>query len=84
MISARAIYKGAPNRYTAHLFASFLASEQAQKIWEKYNGHASAFIPGSNTYKFFQGKQALFMNQGQAHTVDKLGRQYGKILGFEG
>jgi iron(III) transport system substrate-binding protein len=78
------VLKGAPHPKTAHLLAIFLASPEAQKIWEKHNGHASAFIPGSSTYKFFQGKQALFMNQDQAQKVDKLGRLYGKILGFEG
>ena len=78
------VIKGAPHPKTAHLLAVFLASAEGQNIWEKHNGHASAFIPGSNTYKFFQGKQALFMNQDQAKVVDKLGRQYGKILGFEG
>jgi len=78
------VLKGAPHPKTAHLLAVFLTSPEAQKIWEKHNGHASAFIPGSSTYKFFQGKQALFMKQDQAQKVDKLGRQYGKILGFEG
>ena len=76
------VLKGAPHPNTGHLFAIFLTSNEAQKIWEKYNGQSSAFIPGTNTYKFLHSKQALFMDQDQAKTVDKLARQYGKILGF--
>ena len=44
---------------------------------------ASALIPGTSAYKYAQGKRLLQMNQSQAQTVDKLARQYGKILGFE-
>ncbi len=76
------VLKGAAHPNTGHLFAVFLTTNEAQKIWEKYNGQTSAFIPGTNTYKFLQGKQALFMSQDQAKSVDKLARQYGKILGF--
>jgi len=76
------VIKGATHPNTGHLFAIFLTSNEAQNIWEKYNGQTSAFIPGTNAYKFFQGKQALFMNQKQAKIVDKLARQYGKMLGF--
>jgi iron(III) transport system substrate-binding protein len=75
--------KGAPHPNTGHLFAIFLTTDAAQDIWEKHNGQSSAFIPGTNTYKYLQGKQVLFMNQDQAKTVDKLARQYGKILGFD-
>ena len=76
------VIKGAPHPITARLFSIFLTSPEAQDIWESYNGQTSAFIPGTNAYKFFQGKQALFMDQKQAKTVDKLARQYGKMLGF--
>jgi hypothetical protein len=65
-----------------HLFAVFLTSGEAQAIWEKYGGQTSAFIPGTKTYQYLQGKQVLYMNQGQSQMVDKLARQYGKILGF--
>jgi len=74
--------KGAPHPSTGHLLAVFLTSNEAQQIWEKYNGQTSAFVPGTNTYKYLQGKRALFMNQNQAKDVDKLAREYGKILGF--
>lgn len=76
------VLKGAPHPNTGSLFAVFLTSDEAQDIWEKYGGQTSAFIPGTNTYKYLQGKQALFMNQDQAKNVDRLAREYGKILGF--
>jgi iron(III) transport system substrate-binding protein len=76
------VLKGAPHANTGHLFAMFLTSDEAQDIWEKYNGQTSALIPGTKTYKYLQGKQVLFMTQDQVQTVDKLARQYGKILGF--
>ena len=74
--------KGAAHPNMGHLFAFFLTSLEAQAIWEKYAGQTSAFVPGTNTYKYLQGKQAAYMTQDQAKTVDRLGRQYGKILGF--
>jgi iron(III) transport system substrate-binding protein len=76
------VLKGAPHPNTAHLFAIFLTTQEAQDIWEKHNGQTSAFIPGTNTHKFLKDRQALFMDQSQARQVDKLARQYGKILGF--
>jgi iron(III) transport system substrate-binding protein len=76
------VLKGAPHPNAAHLFAMFLTSDEAQDIWEKHNGQTSAFVKGTKTYKYFQGKQVVFMDQKQAKTVDKLSRQYGKILGF--
>jgi len=76
------VLKGAPHPNTGHLFAAFLTSDEAQRIWEKHNGQTSAFVPGTSTYKYLQGKQALFMNQNQAKDVDRLAREYGKILGF--
>ena len=76
------VLKGAAHPMTGRLFSIFLPSDEAQDIWEKYNGQTSAFIPGTNAYKFLKGKQALFMDQKQAKTVDKLARLYGKMLGF--
>ncbi len=76
------VLKGAPNPNTGRLFSIFLTSDEAQNIWEKHNGQTSAFVKGTNTYKYFQGKKVLFMDQKQAKAVDKLARQYGKILGF--
>jgi iron(III) transport system substrate-binding protein len=76
------VLKGAQNPSTGHLMAIFLTSKEAQDIWEKYNGQTSAFVPGTPAYKFLKGKQALFMNQNQAKDIDRLAREYGKILGF--
>jgi iron(III) transport system substrate-binding protein len=75
--------KGASHPNVGHLFAVFLTSLEAQEVWEKFNGQTSALIPGTTAYKYAQGKPLLQMKQNQAETVDKLARQYGKILGFE-
>lgn len=74
--------KEARHPNVGHLFAVFLASLEAQEIWEKFNGQTSVLIPGTTAYKFAQGKRLLQMNQNQAQTVDRLAREYGKILGF--
>lgn len=74
--------KNAPHPNVGHLFAFFLTSLEAQEIWQKYSGQTSAFVPGTATYKYLQGKQVAYMTQDQAKTVDRLGREYGKILGF--
>ncbi|MGH7853076.1 MAG: ABC transporter substrate-binding protein [Candidatus Binatia bacterium] len=75
--------KGARHPNVGHLFAVFLTNLEAQELWEKHNGQTSALIPGTTAYKYAQGKRLLQMNQNQAQTVDKLARQYGKVLGFE-
>jgi iron(III) transport system substrate-binding protein len=75
--------KGARHPNVGHLFAVYLTSLEAQELWEKHNGQTSALIPGTNAYKYAQGKRLLQMNQNQAQTVDRLARQYGKVLGFE-
>ncbi|HEY7714060.1 MAG TPA: extracellular solute-binding protein [Candidatus Binatia bacterium] len=75
--------KGARHPQVGHLFAIFLTDLQAQEVWEKFNGQTSALIPGTTAYKYAQGKRLLQMNENQAQTVDRLARQYGKILGFE-
>ncbi len=75
--------KGARHPNAGHLFAVFLTDLVAQELWEKFNGQTSALIPGTSAYKYAQGKRLLQMNQSQAQTVDRLARQYGKVLGFE-
>jgi hypothetical protein len=75
--------KGARHPNVGHLFAVFLTSLEAQEVWEMFNGQTSALIPGTTAYKYAQGKRLLQMNENQAQTVDRLARQYGKILGFE-
>lgn len=76
------VLKGARHPQVAHLFVAFLTSPEAQTIWEKYGGQTSAFIPGTKTYQYLQGKQVLYLDKDQAQMVDKLARDYGKILGF--
>src|SRR3990170_2186061 len=73
--------KRAPHPNVGHLFAAFLTTPEAQEIWEKYNGQTSAFIPGTRAYKYVQGKKVLHMTHAQAEMVDRLTREYGKILG---
>jgi iron(III) transport system substrate-binding protein len=75
--------KGARHPNAGHLFAVFLTYLEAQEVWEKFNGQTSALIPGTTAHKYAQGKRLLQMNENQAQTVDRLARQYGKILGFE-
>jgi iron(III) transport system substrate-binding protein len=75
--------KGARHPNVGHLFAVFLTHLEAQEVWEKFNGQTSALIPGTTAHKYAQGKRLLVMTQNQAQSVDKLARQYGKVLGFE-
>ena len=75
--------KGARHPNVGHLFAVFLTNLEAQELWEKFNGQTSALIPGTTAYKYAQGKRLLQMKESQAQTVDRLARQYGKVLGFE-
>jgi iron(III) transport system substrate-binding protein len=75
--------KRAAHPNVGHLFAVFLTTLEAQAIWEKYNGQTSAFIAGTTAHKYAQGKKILYMSQNQAERVDRLARDYGKILGFE-
>ncbi|MBI2088699.1 MAG: extracellular solute-binding protein [Deltaproteobacteria bacterium] len=77
------VLKGAAHPNAAFLFAVFLTTPAAQESWEKYTGQASAFVPGTSAHSFFKGKKVLHMTQEQAQTVDRLAREYGKILGFK-
>ena len=76
------VLKGARHPNVGHLFAAFLTSPEGQTIWEKYGGQTSAFIPGTPAYKYARGKQIIYMTQDQAGMIDRLAREYGKILGF--
>jgi ABC-type Fe3+ transport system substrate-binding protein len=77
------VLKGAPHPNVGTLFTAFMASAEVQPIWKKYTGHTSAHVPGTDAYKFAQGKQVVYMKQDQAKLIDKLTRDYGKILGFD-
>ncbi len=76
------VLKGARHPNVAHLFAAFLTTPEAQEIWGKYGGQTSAFVPGTPAYKYAQGKKVLYMTQDQARLVDRLAKEYSKILGF--
>ena len=76
------VLKGAQHPNAGHLFAVFLTTLEAQEIWEKYGGQTSASIPGTTAYKYVQGKKVLYMTQNQAELIDRLIKEYGKILGF--
>lgn len=74
--------KNARHPNAGHLFAAFLARPEAQRIWEKYGGQTSAFVPGTGAYKYAHGKQVVYMKQDQAELVARLAREYTKILGL--
>ncbi|MBI2089065.1 MAG: extracellular solute-binding protein [Deltaproteobacteria bacterium] len=77
------VVKGARHPNAGHLFTAFLTTPEAQEIWGKYGGQTSAFVPGTPAYRYVQGKKVLYMTQDQAGMVDRLTREYGKILGFK-
>ena len=77
------VLKNAPHPNVGHLIAAFMASAEVQPAWPKYTGHTSAHVPGTEAYKFAQGKQVIYMKQDQAEKIDKISRQIGKILGFD-
>jgi len=76
--------KNAAHPKVEYLMAAYLTTPEAQKIWEKYAGQSSAFIPGTSAYKYVQKKQVVYMSQDQAEMIDRLAREYGKIFGFTG
>ena len=76
------VLKGAPHPNAGHLFTVFLTTLEGQEIWEKYTGMSSAFVPGTPANRYAQGKKVLYMTQDQAEMVDRLTREYGKIMGY--
>jgi hypothetical protein len=60
-----------------------MTTPEAQQIFEKYTGHTSAHVKGTKAYKYAQGKQVVYMTPDKADMIDRLTREYGKILGFE-
>ena len=76
------VLKGARHPNTAHLFAAFMATSEAQEIWEKHRGESSVFVPGTRSYEFAKGKQILLMRPEDAELVDRLANDYSKLLGF--
>jgi iron(III) transport system substrate-binding protein len=76
------VLKGARHPNASHLFAIFLTSLEAQKIWEKYGGQSSAFIPGTAMHRYVQGKSVIYLSQKDVGLVNKMVADIGKILGF--
>jgi ABC-type Fe3+ transport system substrate-binding protein len=76
------VLKGARHPNAAHLFAAFMITPEAQKLWEKEGGVSSALIPGTAYYQKAKGKQMVYMSKDQAEKVEQLARKYGKILGI--
>jgi iron(III) transport system substrate-binding protein len=77
------VLKGAAHPSMGHLFTVFMTTPEAQQIFEKYTGHTSAHVKGTKAYKYAQGKQVVYMTPDKADMIDRLTREYGKILGFE-
>jgi len=76
------VLKGSPHPNAAHLFALFLTSLEAQKIWQRYGGQSSAFIPGTEMHRYVQGKSVIYLNQKDVGLVNKMVDEIGKTLGF--
>ena len=76
------VLKGAPHPNVGHLLAVFMTTPEAQKLWEKYSGHTSAFVPGTEVYRYAQTHQMVYMTHDQAEMVDRLTNVYVKIMGF--
>jgi ABC-type Fe3+ transport system substrate-binding protein len=77
------VLKGARQPMAGHLFAAFLTTPDAQKTWEEFVGHTSAFILGTRANKYVKGKKVLYMTQKQSEMVERLTREYTKILGMK-
>jgi hypothetical protein len=77
------VLKGAIHPNAGHLFATFMTLPEAQVILDKHLGLSSVHVKDTRAYKFAQGRQLVFMKQDKAQLIDKLSRQYGKILGFD-
>jgi iron(III) transport system substrate-binding protein len=77
------VLKGAAHPNTGHLFAAFMTTPQAQQILDKHLGLSSVHVKGTRAHQFAQGRELVFMKQDKAPLVDKLSREYGKILGFD-
>jgi iron(III) transport system substrate-binding protein len=76
------VLKGSRHPHAAHLFAVFLTSLEAQKIWEKYGGQSSTFVPGTAMHQYVQGKSVIYLSQKDVGLVNKMVAEIGKTLGF--
>jgi len=76
------VLKGSAHPNAGHLFSAFLVTSEAQKLWEKHYGAASAFTAGTRINKFLKGKETIFMGGQDPVVVERLANEYSKILGF--
>jgi hypothetical protein len=76
------VLKGSRHPNAAHLFAVFLTTLEAQKIWERYGGQSSAFVPGTAMHRYVQGKSVIYLSQKDVVLVNKMVAEIGKTLGF--
>jgi iron(III) transport system substrate-binding protein len=76
------VLKGSRHPNAAHLFAVFLTTLEAQKIWERYGGQSSAFVPGTAMHRYIQGKSVIYLSQKDVGLVNKMVAEIGKTLGF--
>lgn len=77
------VLKGARHPMAGHLFAAFLTTAEAQRTWEEFVGHTSAFIPNTRANKYVKGKKVLYMTQSQSEMIERLTREYTKIFGMK-
>ncbi|HEY7559368.1 MAG TPA: extracellular solute-binding protein [Candidatus Binatia bacterium] len=76
------VLKGARHPNAAHLFAVFMTTPEAQKLWEKEGGVSSSLIPGTAYYQKAKGKQMIYMSKEHAEKVEQLAKKFGKMLGI--
>jgi iron(III) transport system substrate-binding protein len=76
------VLKGARHPNAAHLFAVFMTTPEAQKLWEKEGGVSSSLIPGTAYYQKSKGKQMIYMRKEDAEKVEQLAKKFGKMLGI--
>jgi len=61
----------------------FLITPEAQKLWEKYQGQTSMFIPGTPAFAFAQKHRVLVATDKFAREkLDELTERYGKMIGL--
>jgi len=78
-----AALKGAAHPNAARLMAYFLITPEAQKLWEKYQGQTSMFIPGTPAFAFAQKHRVLVATDKFAREkLDELTEKYGKMIGL--
>lgn len=76
------VIRNARHPNAGYLFAVFLTTHEAQKIWQQYRGESSAFVTGTPAHEYAQKKQMVYMTQERAELINRLTADYGKLLGF--